>query len=132
MFLAAGAQTLGDTVLAGCMDLVTVTFPWGSLLRGVLGLDPDALAGVAALVAPAGRVEVFASIVPSDRVERITSLDATSEPSICRAWADAGLDLTAMRLATREEIVATRSSWARRLRAGRDARAAWRFDLCRP
>jgi hypothetical protein len=131
MFLAAGAATLGDTVLAGRMDLVTVTLPWGSLLRGVLGLDRDALAGVAALVAPGGRLEVLASVVPSDRIEGIASLDATWEPSICRAWAAAGLDLASMRLATNEEVIASRSSWARRLHAGPDARAVWRLDLCR-
>lgn len=132
IFLAAGAETLGDTVLAGRIDLVTVMFPWGSLLRGVLGLDEKALAGVAALVSPRGRLEVLASVVPSDRIEGIASLDATWEPSICRAWAAAGLDLLSMRLATSDEVIVSRSSWARRLRAGRDARAVWRLDLCRP
>jgi 16S rRNA (adenine(1408)-N(1))-methyltransferase len=132
MFLATGAETLGDTVLAGHIDLVTVIFPWGSLLRGVLGVDREALAGVAALVAPGGRVEVLASVVPSDRIEGIASLDATWEPAICQAWAAAGLDVTSMRLATSDEVIASRSSWARRLRAGHDARAVWRLDLCRP
>ncbi len=132
MFFAAGAETLSETVLAGRIDLITVTFPWGSLLRGVLGLDPEALDGVAALVAPGGRLEVLASVVPSDRIEGIASLDATWEPSICRAWAAAGLELASMRLASSEEVVASRSTWARRLRAGRDTRAVWRLDLCRP
>lgn len=132
MFLVAGAETLGDTVLAGRMDVVTITFPWGSLLRGVLGLDPEALAGVAALVAPGRRVEVLASVVPSDGIAGISSLDASWEPAICRAWVAAGLGLASMRLAAREEVVASRSSWARRLRAGRDPRAVWRLDLCRP
>ena len=132
VFFAAGAETLGETVLAGRMDLVTVTFPWGSLLRGVVGLDQEALAGIAALVAPDGRVEVLASVVPSDRIQGIPSLDATWEPSICRAWAAAGLHLVSMRLATSDEVTASRSSWARRLRAGQATRAVWRLDLCRP
>jgi len=132
MFLAAGAETLGDTLLAGRIDVVTVTFPWGSLLRGVLGLDRDALAGVAALVAPGGRVEVLASVVPSDRIAGISQLDARWEPAICQAWVAAGLELASMRLASAEEVIASRSSWARRLGAGRDARAVWRLDLCRP
>ena len=132
LFLAAGAETLSESVLAGRVDLVTVTFPWGSLLRGVLGLDLEALAGVAALVAPGGRVEVLASVVPSDRIDGISSLDPSWEPAICRAWATAGLDLASMRLATSEEVVASRSTWARRLRAGGDTRAVWRLDLCRP
>jgi 16S rRNA (adenine(1408)-N(1))-methyltransferase len=91
IFLAAGVETLADTVLVGRMDLVTVTFPWGSLLRGVLGLDPAALAGVAALVAPGKCVEVLASVMPSDGVGGIATLDASWEPAICRAWAAASV-----------------------------------------
>jgi 16S rRNA (adenine(1408)-N(1))-methyltransferase len=131
IFLAAGAETLADTPLAGRMDLVTVTFPWGSLLRGVLGLDPCALAGVAALPARGGRVEILASVVPADRIEGIASLDASWEPAICRAWAAVGIDLVSMRLATTDEIAASRSSWARRLGATGDARPVWRLELCR-
>lgn len=132
MFLAAAAERLADTPLAGHADLVTVNFPWGSLLRGVLGLDPVALAGVAALLAPGGRLEVLASVVPSDRIEGISSLDVRWEPAICRAWAATGPELASMRPATSEEIAAARSSWARRLCTGQDARAVWRLDLRRP
>src|SRR5688572_5365529 len=132
MFLAAGAETLADTPLAGRMDLVTVTFPWGSLLRGVLGLDPCALAGIAALPAPGGRVEILASVVPSDRIDGIASLDVSREATICRAWAAVGIDLVSMRLATNDEIAASRSSWARRLGSAGDARPVWHLELCRP
>jgi len=38
LFLAAGVETLPASPLTGSADLVTVMFPWGSLLRGVLGL----------------------------------------------------------------------------------------------
>ena len=87
------------------MDLVTVTFPWGSLLRGVLGLDGCVLAGIAALPAPGGRLEILASVVPSDRIEGISSLDPSWEPAICQAWAAVGIDLVSMRLATNDEVV---------------------------
>ena len=132
VFLATGAELLADTPLTGRVDLVTVTFPWGSLLRGVLGLDADALAGVAALIAPGGRIEILASVVPSDRIEGISSLHPSWEPAIRRAWCDVGLELASMRLATNDEVVASRSSWARRLGSAGDARPVWRLDLCRP
>ena len=132
MFLVAAAESLADTPLAGRADLVTVTFPWSSLLRGVLGLDPAVLAGVAALVAPGGHLEVLASVVPSDPVDGIATLGASHEPAICRAWAAAGLDLVSMRPATAAEIAASRSSWARRLDPARGTRPVWRLDLCRP
>lgn len=128
IFLAAGAEALAGTVLAGCIDLVTVTFPWGSLLRGLVGLDAAALSGVATLVAPGGRLEALLSVVPSDGVEGIGALDASCEPMIRSAWARAGLDLESMRLATTAEIAASRSSWARRLGSGPDARSVWRLE----
>ncbi len=132
IFFAAGAETLADTPLAGRMDLITVSFPWGSLLRGVLGLDACALAGIAALPAPGGRIQILASVMPSDGIEGIASLDTSWEPAICRAWAAVGIDLVSMRPATTGEIAASRSSWARRLGAAGDARPVWRFELCRP
>jgi 16S rRNA (adenine(1408)-N(1))-methyltransferase len=132
LFLVAGAETLAETILAGRMDLVTVTFPWGSLLRGVVGLEAQALSGVAALVAPGGRIEGLVSVVPSDGVDGIATLDAGREPAMCQAWAAAGVDLVSMRPATTAEIAASRSSWARRLRSERASRPVWRLELCRP
>jgi 16S rRNA (adenine(1408)-N(1))-methyltransferase len=132
MFLAAGVESLGSSPLACRADLVTVAFPWGSLLRGVLGLDRAALAGVASIAAPGGRLEALVSVVPSDGVEGVDALDASCEPVIGAAWAEVGLELVAMRPATAEEITASGSSWARRLRAGRDVRPVWRMELRRP
>jgi 16S rRNA (adenine(1408)-N(1))-methyltransferase len=131
IFLAGGAETLDGTLLACRADLVTITFPWGSLLRGVLGVDEPALSGVAALVAPAGRVEVLASVIPSDGIDGIATLDASYKPRIRDAWAAAGLDLRSMRPATSAEVAASGSSWARRLDTTRAARPVWRLDLCR-
>ena len=128
LFLAAGAETLAASPLAGRADLVTVRFPWGSLLRGIVGLDDAALCGVASLLAAGGRLEVLASVVPSDGVTGMPCLDAEAEPAIRPAWSAAGLRLTAMRLASAAEIEACGSTWARRLRAGRDTRPVWRLD----
>jgi 16S rRNA (adenine(1408)-N(1))-methyltransferase len=133
LFFAAGAEELAGTPLAGHADLVTVTFPWGSLLRGVVGLDPDALAGVAALSRPGGRLRVLASVVPPDGVDDMDCLDGSSLPAIRVAWRAAGLELTSFRRATVEEVAASDSTWARRLRvapAGRhvEARPVWRLE----
>ena len=111
---------------------MTVAFPWGSLLRGVVGLDQVALGGAAALVASGGGFDVLASVVPSDRIDGIASLDASREPEIRRAWAAVGLQLVSMRLASTAESAASGSSWARRLAATRDTRPVWRLEGCRP
>jgi 16S rRNA (adenine(1408)-N(1))-methyltransferase len=128
LFLAAGVESLDASPLAGSGDLVTATFPWGSLLRGVLGLDEAALAGLAALLAPTGRLEVLTSVVPADRVAGMASLTAAAEPQVRDAWCTVGLELTAMRPATTDEIDASGSSWARRLRSGGNDRLIWRLE----
>jgi 16S rRNA (adenine(1408)-N(1))-methyltransferase len=103
---------------------VTVTFPWGSLLRGVLGRDEASLQGIASIIRPGGRVEVLASVVPADRVDGVDCLDGSIRPAITGAWLAAGLRLTGMRPATAAEVAATGSTWARRLGA---ARPVWRL-----
>ena len=125
IFLAEGAERLATSPLSGAADLLTITLPWGSLLRGVLGLDERALDGIAAVLAPAGRLEVLASVVPTDRVEGLDCLDASSAPAIREAWRTAGLELLSMRPATLADLAASGSSWARRL--GPD-RPVWRLS----
>lgn len=127
IFLVEAAEALPGP-LAATASLVTITMPWGSLLRGVLGLDAVALRGVASIVAPGGGVEVFASVISGDRVDGIDALDRTSEARIADAWRSVGLELVSMRPATTNDLRATRSSWARRL----GDRSVWRLDLCRP
>ena len=133
LFFADGAERLAESPLAGQADLVTVLFPWGSLLRGVLGLDDAALAGVAALARPGGRLHVLASVVPTDDVAGMDCLDGSAEHSISAAWRAAGLQLTSFRPATSDEVLVSRSTWARRLRAaprGRDfeTRPVWQLE----
>ena len=131
LFLAAGVEHMGGSPLARDAHLVTVSFPWGSLLRGVLGLDPAALDGVATLLAPGGRLEVLASDEPEDAVPGLACLDRSIEPAIRAAWSGVGLELVAMRRATAADVRASGSSWARRLGAGRTRgaqRPVWRLD----
>jgi 16S rRNA (adenine(1408)-N(1))-methyltransferase len=127
LFLAGGVEALPGGVLTASADLVTVVFPWGSLLRGVLGQDEAALRGVAAALAAGGRVEVLLSIVPSDGIDGITTLGPEHGAAIATAWRAAGLRLEAMAPATAAQVEASGSSWARRLRAGRGERPVWRL-----
>jgi 16S rRNA (adenine(1408)-N(1))-methyltransferase len=128
LFLAAGVEALACSPLAGRADLVTVQFPWGSLLRGIVGLDHAALCGLASLVAAGGRLEVLVSVVPSDGIPGMACLDDAAVPAIRRAWSTTGLRLTAARPARATEVAASGSTWARRLRVGRAARPVWRLE----
>jgi 16S rRNA (adenine(1408)-N(1))-methyltransferase len=125
-FLVEAAESLPGP-LAGVATLVTITMPWGSLLRGVLGLDGSVLRGIASIVAPAGRLEVVVSIAPSDNVEGFDRLDEHPWAHIALAWRGVGFELVAVEQANAGDLRATRSSWARRL----GQRPVWRLEFVR-
>ena len=114
-FVLAAAEALPPE-LAARADLVTVRFPWGSLLRGCLGFDPLVAAGLGALVAPDGAIELL--LAPADR-DGLNGLPTSAEglaAAAAGAFERQGFVVCEARAATFEEIDASRSTWARRLR----------------
>lgn len=128
LFVVAAAER-PPVELCGIAAEVAIHFPWGSLLRGSMALDDacEAAAGIAALVAPGGIVRALVSVDPRDRLT-IPGLDDSASDCLAERWARHGVLVTAFERATPDEIERSGSSWARRLRAGRD-RPAWRLDL---
>jgi 16S rRNA (adenine(1408)-N(1))-methyltransferase len=126
LFLVGAAETLPGP-LAAVASVVTVVMPWGSLLRGVLGLDDAVVRGAASIVAPRCRVEILVSVTPADGVPGLASLDRDAEAAVAAAWATVGFELRSMRPATIDDIRRARSSWARRL----GDRPVWRIELAR-
>ena len=105
-------------------------FPWGSLLRGVLGLDDTAAGGLAALVRPeGGRVDALVSAIARDGLDGVASLDGPAIGRLAAAHGRFGLALVSAALATAEEVRATRSSWGLRLLAAGSDRPVWRLSL---
>jgi len=94
---------------------MTINFPWASLLRGVLGHDDEVLAGVARLLAPGAYATALVSVLPRDGVPAIPEA-----PALAGAYARHGLRVAEARPATPAEVAASGSSWAKRLRAGRE------------
>jgi 16S rRNA (adenine(1408)-N(1))-methyltransferase len=134
LLFAVAAAERPPAELRGGVDEVSILFPWGSLLRGVLAADTDAAAGIASLLAPGGCVDALVSIANRDAAALgVRPLDAADGAVIARRWRDLGVQLSAFRPATPPEIEASGSTWARRLRAGggRDAadRRVWRLRL---
>jgi 16S rRNA (adenine(1408)-N(1))-methyltransferase len=93
-------------------DEVTVHFPWGSLLRGLLAADPSVLRPLASLLKPGGELRVLLSATARDGYDDVTPADVAGAVD---AYAASGLRLTAARAAMREDIAAARSTWAKRL-----------------
>jgi 16S rRNA (adenine(1408)-N(1))-methyltransferase len=84
------------------------------------------LAGVAQLLAPGAAGTVLVSVVPRDGVPPVPPSD-----ELAAAYARHGLALVEARPATGEEVAASGSSWAKRLRAGA-ARPVTRLRFARP
>lgn len=111
VFLVESAERLPGP-LEGRADLVTVALPWGSLLRAVLEPDPTVLARIAALLKPAGELELL----------------LTDDPADLAAYATVGLNLLEMRAAVRDDVERLSSAWAKRLGIGPGKPAwVWRF-----
>ena len=116
-FLVAAAEK-PPAALLGIADLVTVRFPWGSLLRGCLGLDAAVATGVAALVAPRGSLQLLVAPSARDGLEGVPTEVEGIVVAASGAFAPLGLALVAGRGATADEIATSGSSWAKRLAAG--------------
>lgn len=125
LFVAAAAEAL-PAELDGVADLVTVHFPWGSLLRGLLGAEPALIAAVARVMRAEARLDLLVSVTDRDRGGGASPLDARALEALAPAYARQGLELEQPRPATAGEVAATRSTWGKRLGAGA-TRPAWRL-----
>jgi 16S rRNA (adenine(1408)-N(1))-methyltransferase len=127
LFVVAAAERIPPEI-RGLADELTIAFPWGSLLRGVLAIDDVAASGIAGLIAPGGRASATLSIEDRDGLDLPNLEEAGACDALRGRWTRHGLEVCDMHRATPEELASMSSTWARRLAAGR-ARAAWRLDL---
>lgn len=125
-FAVASAESLPPE-LDGVANAVTVHFPWASLLRGCLGLDTTAAAGIAGLIAPDGSLELLLAPAARDGLDGIPTAVDEVAAAVAQAFAQHALEITVARPATAAELRASGSTWARRLgltRAGQSGNAA--------
>jgi 16S rRNA (adenine(1408)-N(1))-methyltransferase len=126
VFVAEGVERM-PAGFDGVADLVMVRFPWGSLLRGALGLDLLVAASIARLVCPGGALDVIVSIVERDRAA-VGGEGEFGQADLARmaaVFGTLGLELAEVGRLSGVEVKATGSTWARRLRSDL-ARPVWR------
>lgn len=129
LFVVAAAEAL-PRELDRMADAVTVHFPWGSLLRGLLTAEPSILSNVARVARPDADLSVLLSVTERDRIDGIDTIDDRLLCSLAPAYAGHGLTMLQARRATPDEIARSHSSWAKRLDAGA-ARPVWRRQFRR-
>jgi 16S rRNA (adenine(1408)-N(1))-methyltransferase len=117
-FIVAAAEAPPDW-LCGTADLVTVRFPWGSLLRGCTDGDPAVAAGLAGLVRRGGNLELLLAPAARDHLDGVPIEASALARAAAAAFAPFELDVVLARPATDAEVWASGSTWARRLGAGR-------------
>ena len=91
--------------LAGSANEVTVHFPWGSLLRGLLAPDERVVLPLANLLKPAGGLRLLLSATSRDGYADLTPDDLSA---LAGCYAEHGLGLAEVRVATRMDIAASR------------------------
>ena len=117
-FVVAAAEAL-PSGLAGIASLVTVHFPWASLLRGCVGMADTVAAGLASLVAPSGAIELLLAPSVRDGLDGVpVEADVVAEAATS-TFSALGLTPIDARPATDAEIAASGSTWAKRLRSQR-------------
>jgi 16S rRNA (adenine(1408)-N(1))-methyltransferase len=128
LFVVAAAEAPPFELL-GLADEIRILFPWGSLLRGLLGRDGRVAQGIVALARPGARISATVSVTSRDGVGDITDFDSTTVADLERALSRAGLHVTSNCRVEREEVRATRSTWGRRLLGGAGERPVWRLEF---
>jgi 16S rRNA (adenine(1408)-N(1))-methyltransferase len=113
-FVLAAAET-PPAELAGLAGIVTVRFPWGSLLRGVVGRDEVVAAGLSRLVARCGAIELLVAPIERDGLDGIPTSSDGLIAGAAEAFGPHGFAIERTTEPTPGEIRATGSTWARRL-----------------
>jgi 16S rRNA (adenine(1408)-N(1))-methyltransferase len=127
LFVVAAAESPPPELL-GVADEIRILFPWGSLLRGVLGADERVARGIASLARSGGHVAAIVSVTSRDGLDGIASFDPARLARIAAAQRS-GLRLTVARQVDAEDVRATRSTWGRRLLGGGSNRPVWLLEF---
>lgn len=121
LFVIANAQML-PFELHGLADQVTVNFPWGSLLEGLLSYDSAVLANLKAVTHAHTELEV--RLNGGALAEAGWSLEAGAN-RVRAVLASNGFDMKLQVALTTSALKALPTTWAKRLAFGRDPRAIY-------
>jgi 16S rRNA (adenine(1408)-N(1))-methyltransferase len=119
LYVIANALTL-PWELGGMASKVTINFPWGSLIMGLLDGEPMLLEGLHAIARPGAMLEIRLN------AGALTEAGHTLESGGVRmrqALAEGGFDVHELVRLDARELRQCHTTWAKRLAYGRDPRA---------
>jgi 16S rRNA (adenine(1408)-N(1))-methyltransferase len=118
-FLVEGVERL-PAELAGVANEVTIHFPWGSLLRGLVDASSSVVGPISRLMKAGAELRVLMSAVGRDGLGELTPSTITSTYG---AYAEHRLRLIDAEWASDAIVAESRSAWAKRLAVGRARQA---------
>jgi len=119
LYVIANALTLPGE-LGGMASKVTINFPWGSLLTGLLDGEPRLLEGLLAIARPGAALEIRLN------AGALTEAGYTLESGgarVRRALYQGGFDVGDLVRLDARQLRRYHTTWAKRLAYGRDPRA---------
>jgi hypothetical protein len=120
-FLVEGVERIGMQGELACLaDEVTVHFPWGSLLHGLVAGSSSVVGPIASVMKAGAELRVLMSAVDRDGYG---DLSPSVVASRCGTYAEHGLHLVEATWASRAIVAESRSAWGKRLGVGRARRA---------
>lgn len=119
LFVIANARVL-PCELHGLATHMTINFPWGSLLEGLLDGDTGLLAGLAALARPGTRIDL--RLNGGALSEAGWSL-AAGAAQVQQVLLEAEFEIQKATVMNADDLRQLPTTWARRLAFGRDPRA---------
>lgn len=129
VFIASSVEALPEE-LSPIADRVTIHFPWGALLRGVICAEREIVSPIARIARPGAVVRILVSVTDTERATGLTSLDRDAAAAVAPAFGVYGLELVTVRRATEADVREAHSTWAKRLGAG-TRREAWLLEFIR-
>ena len=119
LFVIANARALPDE-LEGLANHITINFPWGSLLEGLLADDPALMSGLLRIAHPNAGLQV--RLNAGAVAEAGWSLEAGAN-RVREVLAVNGFDMCSLKAMPMSELKQFPTTWAKRIAFGRDPRA---------
>jgi 16S rRNA (adenine(1408)-N(1))-methyltransferase len=108
-------EPLESLALDAFADELTIHFPWGSLLRGVLAEDRGVFESICRLPRPGGLLTLAFSVIARDGRAPLSAHDIAR---VSREYRWSGFTPVEDRVMERSDVAAARSSWGKRLDVG--------------
>jgi 16S rRNA (adenine(1408)-N(1))-methyltransferase len=121
LFVIANAQTL-PSELNGLAGQVTINFPWGSLVEGLLNHDLSLLHGLVSVMQPNAKLEVHLNGGALANCGWSLEDGAKQVRNVLR---ENGFDMRQPVLMAARDLQSCPTTWAKRLAFGRDPRALY-------